>query len=347
MKKPLLIVLTIILSVTSLVLAENYTSELQGAYDYAYSIGITTQPTIDSANMYGSLIRSHMAKMMVSYVTEVLGKAPDTSLPCIFSDTNNESPELQWYITQACQLGLMGIGITAFNPAAVVTRAQFGTVLSRALRGDMYNDGDPYYIYHLQALQEAGVMTNISTPDASEVRGYVMLMMMRAQGNNEDTTTQCDTSENQLLCMIGSSDCPSECQSTTTIPAGTLQVSSASVTAGTLPAGTKYVGSIEFTATESNISINTLTFQKIGTFTKGRIEDDGVKIWLIQSLSTDASTTVTFSPSMTIKEWETKTLSVFIESDSTSDQWVRLSNSQSIGSSASSIRGGFPYNLVQ
>ena len=64
----------------------------------------------------------------------------------------------------------MGVGITAFKPDDVVTRAQFGTVLSRALYGDMYNDGDPYYLFHLQALQEAKIMNNIATPSASEVR---------------------------------------------------------------------------------------------------------------------------------------------------------------------------------
>lgn len=67
-------------------------------------------------------------------------------------------------------MGLMGVGITAFTPDAVVTRAQFGTVLSRALYGDIYNNGDPYYADHLQALKEANIMTNISTPSATEVR---------------------------------------------------------------------------------------------------------------------------------------------------------------------------------
>ena len=327
--------------------AETYTAELQSAYQYAYSINITTMPSIDQANMYGTLIRSHMAKMMVNYAKNVLGKTPDTSLSCNFTDIADQSTELRGYIKEACQMGLMGQGITAFSPNATVTRAQFGTVLSRALWDDMYNDGDPYYIYHLQTLQEAEIMTNISTPNASEVRGYVMLMMMRAQGKNNEETIQCDTSENQLFCMVGSSNCPSECQSTTFTSTGTLQVSSMSVTEDTLPAGTKYVGSIEFTATESDIALNTLTFQKVGTFTKGWIEDDGVKIWLIQSISTDASTTVTFSPNIIIKEWTSKTISIFIESDNTSDQWVRLPNSQSIGSSASSIHGEFPYSLVK
>jgi len=72
MKKIALIISILAVSISSLTLAEDYTSEIQNAYSYAHSIGITTQPTIDSANMFGSLIRSHMAKMMVNYAKEVL-----------------------------------------------------------------------------------------------------------------------------------------------------------------------------------------------------------------------------------------------------------------------------------
>jgi hypothetical protein len=173
-----------------------------------------------------------MAKMMVNYGREILSIVPDSSLACDFTDIANESAELKGYIIQACQMGLMGVGITAFNPNAVVTRAQFGTVLSRALYADVYNDGDPYYANHLQALQEAKIMTNISTPSASEVRGYVMLMMMRAGGVVETSTSVCETPENQLYCMIGSSNCPLECQSTDiSTLIGTLELSSTTLSA--------------------------------------------------------------------------------------------------------------------
>ena len=74
----------------------------------------------------------------------------------------------------------MGVDITLFRPYDVVTRAEFGTVLSRALRGEEYNGAVPYYADHLAALKDAGVMTMITNPSAPEVRGYVMLMMQRA-----------------------------------------------------------------------------------------------------------------------------------------------------------------------
>lgn len=95
MKKPLLSIAIIAISLSCVTFAENYTDELKSAYDYAHTIGITTQSTIDDANMYGSLLRSHMAKMMVNYAKTVLGKTADTSLPCKFSDIGDQSAELQ------------------------------------------------------------------------------------------------------------------------------------------------------------------------------------------------------------------------------------------------------------
>ena len=89
--------------------------------------------------MYGKLTRSHMAKMMVNYAKNILGKKPDTNIPCGFLDIRNQNKELQGCIMEACQMGLMGIradGIPDiyFHPDKMVTRAEFGTVLSRVLR---------------------------------------------------------------------------------------------------------------------------------------------------------------------------------------------------------------------
>lgn len=49
-----------------------------------------------------------------------------------------ESEEMQEYAILSCQLGLMGQNITKFRPNDIVTRAEFGTILSRMLRGDKY-----------------------------------------------------------------------------------------------------------------------------------------------------------------------------------------------------------------
>ncbi len=92
------------------------------------------------------------------------------------------------YIMQACRLGLMGqkangTPAVIFSPDAIMTRAQFGTALSRMLYGDTYNSSDPAnpmrYSAHLQAMQDAGYMKVINNPQIQEERVYVWIMFMR------------------------------------------------------------------------------------------------------------------------------------------------------------------------
>ena len=149
-----------------------------------------------------------------------------------------------------------------------------------------------------------------------------MLMMMRAIATAPEETSQCDTQTNQLLCMIGSIECPSECQQGANVgtAAGTLTIAKDGSSAGEIPAGVKYVGALKLTANEADITLPSIAFQKVGSFTKGRIEDDGVQIAIIQSTSTDTTTTAVFSPSLTISKGESIILRIFIEGSSMADQ---------------------------
>lgn len=163
-----------------------YSEELNLAYLYAYNMWITTMPNIFKADLRWKLIRSHMAKMMVEWSKKVLGVEPNTNIVCKFNDIDYlKWQDLYAFIIQACQMWLMGIDNkwkpkSSFDPAGVVTRAQFGTVLSRAVRWNYYNGWDPYYNYHLDALKSAEIMTKISNPSSDELRGWVMLMLHRA-----------------------------------------------------------------------------------------------------------------------------------------------------------------------
>ena len=163
-----------------------FSPELNQAYSYAHEIWITTVPDIAKANMTGTLIREHLAKMISNFAINVLEKKPNTGMQCTFEDMQNETPEMQFYAKLACQLGLMWLASDGtpnihFYPEVEVTRAQFGTVLSRALRGDKYNDNtaENYFTEHLEALNNIWIMKNISDPLNLELRWYVMLMMMR------------------------------------------------------------------------------------------------------------------------------------------------------------------------
>ena len=80
-----------------------------------------------------------MAKMISNFAISLGGLTPNTGKNCTFNDINNQSSELRFYIKLSCQLGLMGLNANGtpdqeFNPEDIVTRAQFGTILSRVLR---------------------------------------------------------------------------------------------------------------------------------------------------------------------------------------------------------------------
>ncbi|GHV22455.1 hypothetical protein FACS189428_4550 [Clostridia bacterium] len=132
-----------------------------------------------------------MAKMISIYAIKLFQKTPDTSrIDCSqFSDLSQAGADLQSYIIQSCQLGLMGmdgdgIGVQeSFLPKNSITRAEVGTVLSRLLRGTTYATqlGDEtYYGRHLQALKKAGIMNFISNPDMIELRGNILLMFWKS-----------------------------------------------------------------------------------------------------------------------------------------------------------------------
>jgi hypothetical protein len=190
--------------------------------------------TIDNANMYGNLTRIALAKMIANYAMNILDLEPDTDKECVFSDVTEALDEqYDMGVTNACQLGLMGVDITRFRPYDIVNRGEFGTVLSRALRGEKYNGSVPFYADHLKALKDAGVMNNISNPSAPEVRGYVMLMMQRADEENVATPSICLDPMVQIACALNPEDsaCPVACRDTepgdeepTEVKAGTVSV---------------------------------------------------------------------------------------------------------------------------
>jgi hypothetical protein len=136
--------------------------------------------------MEGSLIRAHMAKMMVNYAIKVLSKTIDPTFTwCQFADVADQTQEMKNYIKWDCQLGIMWVNASwkqnlQFNPNNTVTRAEFGTVLSRVLYGTQYNWWQPYYIKHLQILKDKSIISK-TDPLLQETRWFVMLMLKRAK----------------------------------------------------------------------------------------------------------------------------------------------------------------------
>ena len=177
-----------------------YSEEQVTAYEWALEKGITTINDIEKARLTDGLTRAELAKMMSQYMTKVLWKTPVDAEKVEYSDVNESLGDLADYIQTAYAYKIMwinadGTPIKKFNPNGKVTRAEYATVFSRVLFGDKYNKSEwNYYEDHLNALKEAGILTN-TTPTIQEVRGWVMLMMYRSENANIQTDTQEATTE--------------------------------------------------------------------------------------------------------------------------------------------------------
>jgi hypothetical protein len=172
----------------------------------------------------------------------------------------------------------MGQNITAFRPNDPVTRGEFGTTLSRALNANSddlasMNAADPYYKDHLAFLKSKGIMNDISNPSATEVRGYVMLMMMRADDSYTPATEGC-TAEELLACVTADDydACIAACngeeegeEEEQEVKAGTLTVKlgdSLDDGASIPQAGTIKLAGVKFTASSDDINIKTVVVKK-------------------------------------------------------------------------------------
>lgn len=307
-----------------------YSDELTGAYDYAYGMGITTMSSIDNADMYGSLTRIALAKMVSNYVLELWLQTADTSKECMFNDVS-AALDAQYgdWVTNACQLGLMGVGIENFRPYDSVTRAEFGTVLSRAIWGDANNGSDPYYVAHLNALKDEGIMTNISNPSMKEVRGYVMLMMQRADesGVASGLPAVCSTPENILACSLGLDSCPAECLETeeeVILPgfATVARVGSTETKDTPYNAQGVKVGTIRLTAGQNDTTVSSVVIARSGLGQVSNVSN----VWLAKgdiitdprTFSTSSQTaTVRFAPSIELKAGSSMEFDVYVSLDGT------------------------------
>ena len=162
--------------------------EIQSAYEWAYEYNVTTIPSLDEANPDWPVTRWHLAKMVVNYATNVLGQEIPEKIPseCRWNDWrwDWESEEIKDYAVKSCALWLMWLDMPKFLPNMQVTRAQFGTIMSRLLWWKKYAWWTPYYRKHLNALKENNIMTQIDNPERRvELRQWVWLMLMRSAQN--------------------------------------------------------------------------------------------------------------------------------------------------------------------
>jgi len=222
----------------------------------------------------------------------------------------------------------MGVGIDSFRPFDTVTRAEFGTVLSRAIWGDANNGSDPYYTAHLNALKAEGIMTNISNPNMKEVRGYVMLMMQRADENGvaSGKPAICNTPENILACSLELDSCPAECLTTdedeVVLPGFATVARVGSEVSMSVPrnANSVKVGTIRLTAGDNDTTVSSVVIERSGLGNVREVTSlqllrtNGVSASVISNgMSTSTQTaTLRFSPSLVLKAGSSESFDVVV-----------------------------------
>ncbi len=165
--------------------SSTYSPEFQEAYEFAHEKWITTMSTIQKADMNGKLTRIAMAKMLSQYAINILWKTPDISNTKKFDDVSDKrNADYDNGVTLAYQLWIMWQNMpwNNFRPDDEVTRAEFATALSRMIYWTsdwVYKSTDKYYTNHMSKLVKEWIITK-DDPKMKELRGYVMIMLMRS-----------------------------------------------------------------------------------------------------------------------------------------------------------------------
>jgi hypothetical protein len=131
------------------------------------------------------------------------------------------------------------------------------------------NAADPYYKEHLNYLNKEGIMKVID-PNMLEVRGYVMLMMMRSdenytavEGCTAEELLACFNATDYDACIAKCADEPEEPEEPEVVKNGTLTVSVDDRSSEVVAApriGTIILNTINLKASEE-ITVDTLTLK--------------------------------------------------------------------------------------
>jgi hypothetical protein len=151
--------------------------------------------TYESFRPHNIITRAEMAKIIIKYtkmVPEITSSAlratssikEEKQGTCTFADFSQAPTDLQPFIIEACELGLMGLDADGktpknhFNSNETITLAEVATTVSRLLRGKAYRGSEEWrYHNHLLALQKAGIIPRNADPMRKELRENVFAML--------------------------------------------------------------------------------------------------------------------------------------------------------------------------
>lgn len=124
--------------------------ELPKAYAWAKNNDITPLPSYDTGALYKPLTRGELARMLAKFSSNILERVSIGTDTCTienYTDFSSMDSQLQTYVKEVCNLDLMGkttsgTMLSAFRPNDIVMRAEFATVISRMLYGNIYDKSE-------------------------------------------------------------------------------------------------------------------------------------------------------------------------------------------------------------
>ena len=166
-----------------------FDTEVKEAYDWLYSNKIIDKNT-NIQDAEGVLTRWYMAKLIVKFVVKLKLIRPNiVPIECVSwndDESSRESEEIKNYATLSCVFGVMWINMpnNEFRPNDIVSRAEFGTIISRILWWSKYDivwdDKTFYYKKHLDALKKNDIMKEIENPlNRKELIKWVWVVLKR------------------------------------------------------------------------------------------------------------------------------------------------------------------------
>ena len=152
----------------------SYTSQIIGAYNYAYSNWLTIIP-IEQANLYWSITITELNTIMNSYVSNNIG--------------------LTWIVFTG---DLRTTATQRDEALRIATILKWVTFVTNNSQQTVMNYLKDIWVYSTIGLQDP------------LVRGYVFMRLQRLEENRK--VNVCHTVENTLSCTLWLSTCPSQCQ---------------------------------------------------------------------------------------------------------------------------------------
>ena len=115
-------IIILVFSIVSFTLA--YSQEETEAYRWAFRNWITTQSTIEAANLDWKLTRQELSKMLTNYIENVAWVRQTSLSFCTFPDEDKITDNLKPYTRKICSYKIMWSDWEDFRPTSKVTRAE-------------------------------------------------------------------------------------------------------------------------------------------------------------------------------------------------------------------------------